>query len=276
MQFKTYDDETLKKLHKLELMILQDIDKICEENNLQYSLFGGSLLGAIRHGGFIPWDDDVDIIMPQKDYEKFLEIFKNNPNDKYELVNYENTPDYFLLFSKVMLKETKFEEWWADQVEFTPRINIDVFALINTSENKYKRYYHLKMAHIYDRLFTMALIKLKIHHNPTKFIANTIHGILRLFRIPPEFFKNRALKLFDKYKEDDCIYASNPTSTNVKVYERKDYFPPIRTKFEDIEVSIANNPDAILSIMFGDYMQLPPEEKRYNHAPENINFGPYE
>ena len=83
------------------------------------------------------------------------------------------------------------------------------------------------------------------------------------------------MKLFDKYKYDDCTYASDPTSTHVQVYRKKDYFPSVRMKFEDIEVSIANNPDAILSLMFGDYMQLPPEDKRYNHAPENLDFGKY-
>ena len=276
MNFKEYDDDTLKHLQKLELMILKDIDKICEENNLQYTMFGGSLLGAVRHQGFIPWDDDIDILMPQKDYEKLLEILKTDLDEKYEVVNYENTQDYFFLFTKIMLKGTKFEEWWADQVEFTPRINIDIFALINTSNNKYKRFYHLKMSHIYDRLFTMAVIKLKVHPNPTRFIANTIHSIIKLLRIPPEFFKNRALKLFDKYKDDDCIYASDPTSTKVSTYRKKDFFPSKRAKFEDTEVSIANNPDAILKLWFGDtYMELPPEDKRYNHAPDNIDFGKY-
>ena len=196
-------------------------------------------------------------------------------NDQYEFINYETTSDYFLMFSKVMLKGTKFEEWWSSQVSFTQGINIDIFVLVNTPNNKFKRYLHLKTSHIYDRLLTMSVIELNDYPNPTKFIANTIHKILKLTGISPEFFKKRAWKSFNKYKDDECIYASTPTSTYVKLYKKGDYFPPVKTKFEDTEVYIGNNPDSILSTMFGDYMQLPPEDKRENHAPENLDFGPY-
>ena len=71
MNFRQYDEETLKHLHDLELMILKDFIKICEENNLNYYMYAGSLLGTIRHKGFIPWDDDLDVIMFREDFEKF-------------------------------------------------------------------------------------------------------------------------------------------------------------------------------------------------------------
>ena len=75
LKLKKYDDETLKKIHDLELMILKDFIKICDEHNLTYYMYAGSLLGTIRHNGFIPWDDDLDVIMFREDYERFKKIF---------------------------------------------------------------------------------------------------------------------------------------------------------------------------------------------------------
>ena len=82
MKYTEYDDKTLKHLQSLELMILKDFIKICEEYDLTYYMYAGSLLGAVRHNGFIPWDDDLDVIMFRDDYEKFKKVFSSSPNEK--------------------------------------------------------------------------------------------------------------------------------------------------------------------------------------------------
>ena len=87
VKFKKYDDETLNHLHDLELMILKDFSKICEDYGLKYYMYAGSLLGAIRHKGFIPWDDDLDVVMFREDFEKFKKIFPTLRSDKYELLS---------------------------------------------------------------------------------------------------------------------------------------------------------------------------------------------
>ena len=100
MDFTDYDPEQLKHLQGLELMILKDFIKICDENNLKYYIYGGSLLGAVRHKGFIPWDDDIDVIMFRDDYEKFKKIFLSKPNEKYELL----TMDKRILTNNELIK----------------------------------------------------------------------------------------------------------------------------------------------------------------------------
>ena len=110
MKYTEYDDKTLKHLQSLELMILKDFIKFCEKNNLTYYIYAGSMLGAIRHNGFIPWDDDLDVVMFRDDYERFKKVFLASPNEKYKLLSSETEDDYFHTLSKLMLKDTLFEE----------------------------------------------------------------------------------------------------------------------------------------------------------------------
>ena len=144
--------EDLKHLQKVLLMILKDFIEICEENDLNYYVCGGTALGAVRHNGFIPWDDDVDVYLFRKDYEKFLEIVSKKENDKYTFVNVKTHDDYFLYFTKMMLNGTKFEEWWANQVNFKSQIFIDIFVLDNITDNRFKRFFQVKICKILDRL----------------------------------------------------------------------------------------------------------------------------
>ena len=90
MTYKEYDKETLDKLHQVEMEILDDFVKVCEKHKLRYFLTGGTMLGAVRHSGFIPWDDDVDIGMPREDYDKFIEIGEKALGDKYQLECFEH------------------------------------------------------------------------------------------------------------------------------------------------------------------------------------------
>lgn len=98
MKLKKYDDETLKHIHDVELMILKDFIKFCEENDLTYFMYAGSLLGAIRHKGFIPWDDDLDVVMLRDEFEKFKRLYSSN--EKYELLSIESEENYPYLFAK--------------------------------------------------------------------------------------------------------------------------------------------------------------------------------
>ena len=187
-------------------MILKDFIRICEKNNLTYYIYAGSMLGAVRHNGFIPWDDDLDVVMFRDDYERFKEIFLASPNEKYELLSSETEEDYFHTLSKLMLRDTLFEEKWVDQVDFHVGINIDIFVLDDLSDDNFKRNYQLKKAFLYNKLLIMSKIKLDDLPFLSKAITHFGHYILKLFRVKPSTLHRRCFNFLMKYK--------NPNSTH--------------------------------------------------------------
>ena len=259
-------------------MILKEFIEICEENNLTYYMYAGSLLGAIRHNGFIPWDDDLDVIMFRDDFEKFKKIFIASDNDKYELLCNETNKDYFHLLAKLMLKDTLFEEDWVSQVNFHIGINIDIFVLDDLAENKLKRNYQLKKSFLYNKLMIMSALRLDDLSLPVKIVTHTGYHILNLFRITPYKLNKRCLNFLKKFKDSNADYVFDISATAEEYPQifRKDDFKSIKqVQFEDIKVNVPGNYDNILKSLYGDYMELPPEEDRYNHITETLDFGPY-
>ncbi len=278
MKYTEYDDKILKHLQSLELMILKEFIKICEENNLTYYMYAGSLLGTIRHKGFIPWDDDLDVIMFRDDFEKFKKIFISTPNDKLELLTNETEEDYFHLLAKLMLKNTLFEENWVNQVDFHIRINMDIFVLDDLSDNAFKRNYQLKKAFLYNKLLIMSEIKLDDLPILTKFITHSGYYILNLLGIKPRWIVKRCLNFLNKYRDENCEFVFDISATAEEypqIFTKNGFKQVKKANFEDIEVNIPANYDEILKSLYGDYMQLPPKEDRYNHITENLDFGPY-
>ena len=278
LKYNEYDDETLKHLHSLELKILKEFIKICEENDLTYYMYAGSLLGTIRHQGFIPWDDDLDVVMFRDDFEKFKEIFIANPHDKIKLLSCETEEDYFHLLSKLTLKDTLFEEKWVSQVNFHIGVNIDVFVLDDLSDNNFKRNYQLKKSFLYNKLLIMSKIKLDDLPFLSKLITHTGYYILNLLGIKPKWLNKRCLNFLKKYKNPNCEFVFDISATAEEypqIFNKKEFKKVKKAKFEDIEVNVPSNYDEILKSLYGDYMKLPPEDDRYNHITETLDFGPY-
>lgn len=279
LNYNEYDDKILNHLHELELMILKDFIRICEENNLTYYMYAGSLLGAVRHNGFIPWDDDLDVIMFRDDFEKFKKIFIASENDKYELLCNETEKDYFHLLAKLMLKGTRFEESWVSQVDFHVGINMDIFVLDDLAEGKFKRSYQLKRSFVYNKLLIMSKVRLDNLPFIQKVVSHAGYYVLKLFRVKPSSLNRRCLNFLKKYKNPDAEHVFDISATSKEyhqIFRKADFKSVAKVKFEDIEVNAPINYDFILTSLYGDYMQLPPEEDRYNHITETLDFGPYE
>ena len=273
---KRYDDETLKHLQKVQKMILKDFIGICNDNDITYFIYGGSLLGTVRHKGFIPWDDDIDVIMFRKDFDKLNDILEKNPDEKYDFFNVLNEESYYYTFARLALKGTLFKEWWADQVDYIPNIFIDIFILDNIPDNKIKRKLHMNTSFLLNQLTMYAYIKFDNESGFKKIIQQSIHYLLKIIPISPYTIKKKCVNTFSKYKNEKCEYVCDfPAICQMPIYDKKDFLPLKKAKFEDLEVSIPNNPDKILTRIYGNYMELPPEDKRFRVAPEKIDFGKY-
>ena len=276
LESKRYDDETLKHLQKVQLMMLKDFIKICEDNDIIYFVNGGTLLGAIRHGGFIPWDDDIDLMMFRKDFKKLNSIFDNETNEKYRLINVLNEETYHYTFARIMLKNTIFEEWLAEQVDYTQNIFMDIFILDNIPDNKFKRFLHKWKCFTLDQMVYFSILTFKDESKLKSIIKQLLYDILKLMPISKNSLKKKCIKEYTQYEDTECDEVCDFSAVcGLPIYQKKDWLPPKRAKFEDIEVNVPNDPDAILTIIYGNYMELPPEEKRFRPAPKRIDFGKY-
>ena len=276
LKSKRYDEETLKHLQQVEFKILKYFIEICEEHDLTYFLYAGTLLGAIRHQGFIPWDDDIDVIMFRQDFEKLNEILEKKKKKKYRFFNVLNEETYHYTWGRLTLKNTLFKEWWGDQVDYTPNIFIDIFILDNVPRNKFKKFFHKWTSFSLNMLTSYAILKYKNDSKIKEIIQHTIYYILKILPISSNTIKKKCVDSFSKYQHEDCDEVCDfPSENMMQMSFKTDWIPLKRAKFEDIEANIPNNYDKILRMDFNEYMELPPEESRFNPAPEEIDFGEY-
>ena len=253
-------NEELKELQLCGLEILKEVDKFCRKNDIKYSLGEGTLLGAVRHKGFIPWDDDVDVYMTRENYDKFVNTFKS----KNFRVEYFNTLKiYWLPFAKVrMLKDTKFYTPAIEKIcDYTgPRIDIMPLDYVpeKSSKEQDKQGKKIKFWKMMLRNKCYPLHKKKKLH---QYLPVPIAKML-----PYKYIVKKINYWLKKYDNLDCEYVVN-SSGDYDV--RKETFPKYyfdelkEIKFEDGKFYISKYYDEILTQIYGDYMTLPPEEKRF-------------
>ena len=271
LNFREYTPEDLEHLHELEIMILNDMITVLERNDIPYFAYGGTHIGAVRHEGFIPWADDVDIVLFREVYEKDMDVFsKELDPEKYEVLSPKLIDDCFYLFSMVSLKGTKYAFWYRDYVSYNVGIHIDFFALDNVPDSDFKCKIYYYKTRILNHLQTNAIIDMKhskIHH--------LIHKVLKILPISNQKWKEYTYNAITKYNNQETKRVADAGEiSGFFAFDRDGFKPAVKTKFENIEVAIPKS-DKILVQLFGDYMQIPPEEDRYNSAPDVLDFGEY-
>lgn len=272
------DAITLRKVQLVQFDIAKEIDRLCVQNNINYFLVGGSLLGAVRHKGFIPWDDDLDIGMLRTDYEKFLKIAPEMLDERYELIDWKSDPNYPHPMGKVIKRGTIYKEGKRKDLG-DQGIWVDVFPydVADSESGDFKRRtFKLKVLR--------CLIRAKCNYRTwysdkgiilSKYIKNIP------FRLGAVFFSKNTL--IEKYER---LSLDKDGKSNIEVFENgtENYlrwcFPKsifenlIQMDFENYKFYIPQKYHEYLSRAYGNYMIFPPKEERENrHLIDKIDFG---
>lgn len=254
---------TENEIRQIQLNILCFLHNVCEENGLRYYLCGGSLIGAVRHNGFIPWDDDIDVDMPREDYMRLKKIISSN--NKYRLLTYESSTNYNLAFGKLIDCNTSIIENNNPEESVEWGIYVDIFPIDGLPKNYYKLYFNALV-----RLNEFILIGtrktlpwsagiVKSLKNRTKHRITKVIGVKRL--------KKLLLSLSQKYlfENSEMVCCIGGGYGRKELYPRHYFDKRILADFAGKKYYIPAEYDAFLTQMYGDYMKLPPKEDRIAH-----------
>lgn len=282
MLFKEYEPKVLHKLQRIEVHMLKDFDALCEKYHIDYFACGGTALGGIRHKGFIPWDDDIDLGMTREHYERFLEVAEKEYDGRYKVLNHRTNPDFPVMITKWYRRGTKFMDDDAVTTNVTAGIAIDIFCFDNVADDKKGLRRQAAKAWIYGKLLILRQIddptmyaggwKAKLMLLASKLMSHT----LKLFNISSEFLYRKAEEAVLEYRDvetEHVAFLFDPTPFT-SVVKRSNIYPTVKKPFEDICLRFPKHTERYLERRYGaDYMQLPPEDKRHNHAPQVLEFG---
>lgn len=258
---------TLKELQQFSLAILKDVADFCERNGIRYSLGYGTLLGAVRHKGFIPWDDDVDIMMPREDYERFREIYRS---ESYSFIDSRNTPECYIAFGRVCDTRRTLAVSCIPWVRKDVGVWIDIFPVDRVPDDmeSFKR--------IYDSLYLLMKFNLGIRKVHT--ISSSRFSLCKRLKIwivkrtnprllkrdPADIVKdmNTLIRLVSPKESRHWSQLCCPDAGTCEFFTDEEINEYVKLKFEDREFFVWKGYENILRDSYGDYMTLPPESKR--------------
>lgn len=275
----------LRQLQLTELEILEDVVRICEANHLTYFLIAGTLLGAVRHQGFIPWDDDVDIAMPRKDYQQFLNQYREQLDPGYYVHCSITDPLYWLPFAKVRKRNTVFDELDTSHLSAPKGIFIDVFPLDNAGAQA--SILQRTQAALVQAIGMVILYRRGIHFSwnfwrQRSSLKKLSQALLKVLAVSvtcflPVHALSRLQQAVMSWNGDDCSPCYVSLWSRYRWFRQpipKDrYLPAARVEFEGKAFCAPRDWDYVLKGVYGDYMTLPPESERATHRPVRISFN---
>ncbi len=252
-------DISPEELKKIQLGILDEVDVFCRKNNIKYFLMYGTLLGAVRHKGYIPWDDDIDIGMLREDYDRFVSTFESRNGDM-AVMCYEKNPKCIYPFAKVFSNKTVFYD---TNVKNALGVNIDVFPLDYLPRDKKKRSKLIQRAKLYRNIMTFKYIKVSKRRNFIKNAAVVCGKALKV--VPNRVLASGINKLQRSVSNNTGLVGWMLNSPRVIVFDASLFEDITEIEFEGRFYLAPMCFDEVLSKEYGNYMELPPESERISH-----------
>lgn len=265
------DNTDLKKIHDVELEILGEVHKFCIKHKIRYSLYCGTMLGAVRHGGFIPWDDDIDICMLRDDYNRFIKLWTESNNQDYIIQNKENQALFTQSFTKIRKNHTTFLQPYDIAGQYHTGIFIDILPLDRIPEDKIS-----KLLFKWNLMNYLLFTREHVDARSNKLIRFFSSCLLRINNPTTRKQKrNKYLKKITQYNNNKRLKLVSANTLDGLRHEMPDDLPKQyqMIKFESSEFMCYSDCDGLLSAWYGDYMKLPPEEQRvWRHHPVLVDF----
>lgn len=261
-------DKQLRQLQLIELEMLVEVDRICKKCGIKYNIIAGTLLGAVRHGGFIPWDDDADVALLRPEYEKFRKACKTELDQtRFEFQDHRNTKGYRWGYGKLRRKNTLFLREHQEHMPYFQGVFIDVFPLDSVSDN-----YILRSIQNFECFCVRKILWSKVGKvADKKWYMRKWYSLLN--QIPEKVvfdYYNKMIKKFAKQKTRMVRILMFPTPNSEYGYYRCWYESSTDILFEDAIFQGIKDYDSYLSFKFGEYMELPPKEQRKVHPVSNL------
>lgn len=260
-------DEALTKLQKTQLDMAVEVDRICKKYQIPYFIIAGTLLGAVRHGGTIPWDDDLDIGMVRKDYERFLQVSKEEMREGYFVQTWDSDPGYGWPFAKMRKEDTVFIEKNARHTQAHQGIFIDIFPFDNVPESPLKQKIHNLVTILYKKIILVR--QGYLIWNPEDTMKKNIHLLLKGASMPfsLERLKKNYYKTMTQYNGQETTHKVNLGGSDGYAREsiQSDWlFPLVEMPYDGEVLSAPKASEACLTHLYGNYMSPPPIEERVN------------
>lgn len=257
-----YSNQQLRQLQLVELEMLIEFDRICRKYGIQYSLDGGTLLGAIRHKGFIPWDDDVDVMMTKEEYEKFYKVCDTDlDKSRFFFQDYRTDEEYRWGYGKIRRIGTEYIKAGHENAHYKTGVCIDVFGFENLPDGKIKRRFYMAKMYCIRKILYSEIGRT----NANNAFLRTWYKLLYLIPKNTVFrIKNRMYSKLSKIRTENIINIMLPFKKKACRfgYPRSFFDRFIEVEFEGMKFSAIADYDNFLKMKYGDYMKIPPKEKQ--------------
>lgn len=284
MTYKEYENpEELRKLQLLSTEILGEFDRVCKLLDIPYFIYGGTTIGSIRHKGFIPWDDDIDVGLLREDYNRFLAEAPNVVGDRFEVVSSRTEPYFPACNANLSLKGTLCVPEEFENCPYQYLIGIGIYAFDKMVDDPVLFKRQCKKTWLWGRL--KFLRATPCPHLPLRGWKRSLalaacwlaHFGMKLAHVSPQWIYGKweqAATLYNGQESDRVVDFTDRDPITCMAY-LNELFPTKTVQFEDLQVQTAFDADPMLKRIYGDYMELPPVDDRKNHYPAVLDFGRY-